>query len=152
MNDKTTLDQSTISDTAAKSNNKEKQKENFDNISPEKKKKRKKKQKVKKMDKDKENSLPIAQSTLINSVIEDAQSENRNKTLDISELPSATEDESSISSINTADLIPTSQTVQHEQKQTTTKTKKMPEEKVSSSFVNYIYSLCKPFSLKCIDF
>jgi len=81
---------------------------------------------------DKENSLPIAQSTLINSLIEDAQCENRNKTLDISELPNATEDESSISSINIADLnaIPAAKIVQHAE---TTKTKEMPEEKISTA-------------------
>ena len=141
---KTTLDHSTITDTTAKTNIKEKKKGQVDDNSFEKKKRRKKKHKQ--MEKDKENSLPIAQSTLINSVIEDAQGEKRNKTLDISELPSATEDESSISSINTADLkesvMPTSKTVQHEE---TAKTKEMPEEKVCNmnvffkKFNSYFY-------------
>lgn len=132
MNDKSILDQSTIPDSAPKNNNndnKEKNKEYIIDNSSEKKKKRKKKQKTKQMDK--ENSLPIAQSTLINSLIEDAQCNNRNKMLDISELPNATEDESSISSINIADLnaIPAAKIAQHEE---TTKTKEMPEEKVSN--------------------
>ena len=104
-------------------------------------KKKKKRGKNKKMEKEKENSLPIAQSTLINSVIEDGQCEdaptnNKNKTLDISELQSADDvDGSSISSINTIDLkktqavtLATTATTTHNDQ--TTKTVKMAEEKV----------------------
>ena len=117
-----TLNQSTTTTT----NNIKKKKKRTNNQSFEKKK-------PKRMEQEKENSLPIAQSTLINSVIEDAQSSRKNKTFDISELPGASEDESDISSINTADLnksevvVPTSTT----QNNQTSKRGEMPEKKVS---------------------
>lgn len=133
LNDKTNLDQSTISIIAPKSNNEIEQNKNGHTDSNSSVKRNQRKKKPKKMDKDKENSLPIAQSTFINSVIEDALSEHRKKTLDISELPSATGDESSISSINTVDLketvMPTLKTGLHKD---TTKTKELLGEKVCS--------------------
>ena len=67
--------------------------------------------------------------------------------LDISELPNATEDESSISSINIADLnaIPAAKIAQHEE---TTKTKEMPEEKVGNIRFGLIKTYIIPFYMQ----